>query len=101
MLLFPEGILIKCMTNKMIWLSEDKERALSYGSDLKIFKTNTDIDLWNLMDPNPYPFKIESSDEEFQGKIQKYPNFLLFLEFEIKDIIFNKNHDCHPNYKML
>ena len=60
----------KCMTNKMLWLSEDKERALSYGTDLKIFKTNTDIDLWNLMDPNPYLFEIESGDEEFQGKMQ-------------------------------
>jgi len=60
----------KCMTNKMLWLSEDKGRALSYGTDLKIFKTNSDIDLWNLMDPNPYPFEIESGDEEFQGKMQ-------------------------------
>ena len=60
----------KCMTNKFLWLSEDKERALSYGDNLKIFKTNSDIDLWNLMDPEPYPFKIESFDEEFQGKMQ-------------------------------
>ena len=44
---------------------------------------------------------IDNFCEENQVKIQKYLNFLLFLKIEIKDIIFNKNHDCHPIYQML
>ena len=57
-----------CQTNKMIWLTEDRERALSYGGDLKSFTLKRDIDLYNLMGPNSYKFFLESvSDDEFKG----------------------------------
>ncbi len=57
-----------CRTNKMIWLTEDKNRALSYGSELKIFKLKHDIELWNLMNPDLHDFFIEKiEDEEFTG----------------------------------
>ena len=60
-----------CRTNKMLWLSEDKDRALSYGKNLKIFTIQSDIDLWNLIDSDYYPFKItDDVDEEFVGKMQ-------------------------------
>ena len=56
-----------CYTNKMLWLSEDKERALSYGSDLKIFMVNYDLNLWNLTnDTIPY-FLNDKIDDEYPG----------------------------------
>jgi len=52
----------------MLWLTEDKNRALSYGSELKIFKLKYDIELWNLMNPDLHDFFIEKiEDEEFAG----------------------------------
>ena len=48
-----------CRTNKMLWLSEDKERALSYGKNLKIFTIQSDIDLWNLIDSDYYKISID------------------------------------------
>jgi hypothetical protein len=59
-----------CRTNKMIWLTEDIERALSYGEDLKIFKLRSDVDLYDLMSSESYNFSLEESvkdDEEFKG----------------------------------
>jgi hypothetical protein len=57
-----------CQSNKMIWLTEDRERALSYGEDLKIFTLERDINLYNLMCPKSYEFFLESvSDDEFKG----------------------------------
>ena len=70
MRLFPEE---PCRTNKMLWLSEDKERALSYGSSLKTFMTKSDIDLWDLMGP-VYPFQIKDADVEFVGKMGNIMN---------------------------
>tara|TARA_Y100001970_G_scaffold253401_1_gene328145 strand:+ start:1972 stop:2901 length:930 start_codon:yes stop_codon:yes gene_type:complete len=64
---FPDQ---SCGSNKMIWLSENKSRALSYGFNLKIFKTKSDIELWNLM-REPYLFQLEHiNDEEFKGIMQ-------------------------------
>ena len=70
MRLFPEE---PCRTNKMLWLSEDKERALSYGSSLKTFMTKSDIDLWDLTGP-VYPFQIKDADVEFKGKMNNIMN---------------------------
>jgi ssDNA-binding Zn-finger/Zn-ribbon topoisomerase 1 len=70
MRLFPEE---QCRTNKMLWLSEDKERALSYGSSLKTFMTKSDIDLWDLTGP-VYPFQIKDADVEFKGKMNNIMN---------------------------
>ena len=56
-----------CYTNKMLWLSEDKERALSYGSDLKIFMVNYDLNLWNLNNDNIPNFFNEKIDDEYPG----------------------------------
>ena len=57
----------------MLWLSEDKERALSYGSSLKTFMTKSDIELWDLMGP-VYPFQIKDADVEFVGKMDNIMN---------------------------
>jgi len=57
----------------MLWLSEDKERALSYGSSLKIFTTTADLDLWNLLG-NEYPFQLKKHDVEFRGKMDNIMN---------------------------
>ena len=62
-----------CRTNKMLWLSEDKERALSYGSSLKIFTATADFDLWNLLG-NEYPFQLKKYDVEFRGKMDNIMN---------------------------
>ena len=56
-----------CYTNKMLWLSEDKERALSYGSDLKIFEVNYDLNLWNLTIDNIPNFLNDKIDDEYPG----------------------------------
>ena len=56
-----------CYTNKMLWLSEDRERALSYGSDLKIFMVNYDLNLWNLTNDNIPNFLNDKIDDEYPG----------------------------------
>ena len=56
-----------CYTNKMLWLSEDKERALSYGSDLKIFMVNYDLNLWNLTNDIIPNFLNDKIDDEYPG----------------------------------
>lgn len=57
-----------CRTNKMLWLTEDLERALSYGSELKVFTLKDDIELWNLMENDLHEFFMENiDDEEFFG----------------------------------
>jgi len=61
----------RCRTNKMIWLSESKLRAQSYGQNLKMFRAASDIDLWDFIE-SPYQFNLESGyiDDEFKGKFQ-------------------------------
>ena len=54
-----------CYTNKMIWLSEDRERALSYGSDLKIFMVKNDLNLLNLTNDNIPNFLNDKIDDEY------------------------------------
>ena len=59
-----------CKSNKMIWLSETRERAESYQGELKRFTTTSDIELWNLMDES-YSFLLDNYiDKEFKGKMQ-------------------------------
>ena len=61
--------MLQCHTRNMIWLTEDRDRALSYGPEkyLKSFTLNRDIQLWNLMSDYLYPFKdviMRSAAEE-------------------------------------
>ena len=53
-----------CYTNKMLWLSEDLNRALSYGSDVKVFEVKNDLNLINLMSDNIPNFLNEKLDDE-------------------------------------
>ena len=61
-----------CKSNKMLWLSEDKERALSYGPNLKMFQVEAEMSLWNLLENDYFEFffRDETIDDEFTGKMQ-------------------------------
>jgi len=52
-----------CYTNKMLWLSEDLSRALSYGPDVKIFKVKNSLNLVNLIGNIPEFLNEELDDE--------------------------------------
>jgi len=63
-----------CRIRNMIWLTEDRDRALSYGpkENLKSFTLISDVDLWNLMSGVTYPFedtpmKSAFTDIELKG----------------------------------
>ncbi len=56
-----------CYTNKMLWLSEDLERAKSYGSDVKKFSVQKELNLVNLMSDTPPSFLNDYLDDEYNG----------------------------------
>jgi hypothetical protein len=51
----------------MLWLSEDINRALSYGSDIKIFEVKNELNLVNLMSDAIPIFLNEELDDEYPG----------------------------------
>ena len=56
-----------CYTNKMLWLSQDLNRALSYGSDVKIFEVKNELNLINLMIDTIPNFLNDKLDDEYPG----------------------------------
>ena len=64
----------KCKTNKMIWLSENEERALSYGDDIKYFRVMKELTLLDFVGEDcTYDFSssltYENIDSELRGKM--------------------------------
>jgi len=64
----------KCKTNKMIWLSENEERARSYGDDIKYFTVVKELTLLDFIgDDCNYDFSssltYETIDSELRGKM--------------------------------
>ena len=71
-----------CRIRNMIWLTEDRDRALSYGPNLKSFTLTSDVDLWNLMSGVTYPFedtpmKSAFTDIELKGPMMMALNLLM------------------------
>lgn len=64
----------KCKTNKMIWLSENEERARSYGDDIKYFTLVKELTLLDFVGEDcNYDFSssltYETIDSELRGKM--------------------------------
>ena len=64
----------KCKTNKMIWLSENEERARSYGGDIKYFRVVKELTLLDFVGEDcNYDFSssltYETIDSELRGKM--------------------------------
>jgi len=64
----------KCKTNKMIWLSENEDRARSYGSDIKFFRVVKDLTLLDFVGEDcNYDFSpsltTDTIDSELVGKM--------------------------------
>ena len=64
----------KCKTNKMIWLSESEDRALSYSDDIKYFRVVKDLTLLDFIGEDcNYDFSpsltYENIDSELRGKM--------------------------------
>ena len=64
-----------CRIRNMIWLTEDRDRALSYGPEenLKSFTLTSDVDLWNLMSGVTYPFEETPMNSAFTDTELKGP----------------------------
>ena len=64
-----------CRIRNMIWLTEDRDRALSYGPEenLKLFTLTSDVDLWNLMSGVTYPFEETPMNSAFTDTELKGP----------------------------